>query len=90
MHQRAREADLVVVNHTCSSPTSPCAMTRTTSDRSFRRHETVVFDEAHEIEGVAAQFFGQVLSSHQVEDLARHAALPPSRGTSLRRNSIPR
>ena len=43
-------------------------------------HETVVFDEAHEMESVAGQFFGQVLSSHQVEDLARHTLAAAKQG----------
>jgi len=80
MHQRAREADLVVVNHHLFF--ADLAMRDDEDDFGpiIPPHETVVFDEAHEIEGVAAQFFGQVLSSHQVEDLARHAASAAKQG----------
>ncbi|MCY4186851.1 MAG: ATP-dependent DNA helicase [Bryobacterales bacterium] len=71
MRQRAREADLVVVNHHLFF--ADLAMREDEDDFGpiIPPHETVVFDEAHEIEGVAGQFFGQVLSNHQVEDLAR-------------------
>ncbi len=80
MHQRAREADLVVVNHHLFF--ADLAMRDDEDDFGpiIPPHETVVFDEAHEIESVAAQFFGQVLSSHQVEDVARHATAAAKRG----------
>ncbi len=80
MHQRAREADLVVVNHHLFF--ADLAMRDDEDDFGpiIPPHETVVFDEAHEIESVAAQFFGQVLSSHQVEDVARHAASAAKQG----------
>ena len=80
MHQRAREADLVVVNHHLFF--ADLAMREDEDDFGpiIPPHETVVFDEAHEMESVAGQFFGQVLSSHQVEDLARHTLAAAKQG----------
>ena len=71
MHQRAREADIIVVNHHLFF--ADLAMRDDEDDFGpiIPPHDTVVFDEAHEIESVAGQFFGLVLSSHQIEDLAR-------------------
>lgn len=80
MHQRAREADLVVVNHHLFF--ADLAMRADEDDFGpiIPPHDTVVFDEAHEMESVASQFFGQVLSSHQVEDLARHTLAVAKQG----------
>ncbi|MGH9392755.1 MAG: ATP-dependent DNA helicase [Terriglobales bacterium] len=36
-------------------------------------YEAVVFDEAHELESTATQYFGVAVTSHQVEDLAHDA-----------------
>jgi ATP-dependent DNA helicase DinG len=70
MHQRAMESDIVIVNHHLFF-----------ADLSLRREENdggilpdyqaVVFDEAHEIEDVAGQYFGVSLSNYKVQDL-RH------------------
>src|SRR5438045_8817997 len=37
-------------------------------------YAAVIFDEAHEIEDVAGQYFGVSLSNHQIHDLARDVA----------------
>ena len=80
MHQRAREADLVVVNHHLFF--ADLAMREDEDDFGpiIPPHETVVFDEAHEMESVAGQFFGRVLSSLQVEDLARYTLATAKQG----------
>ena len=80
MHQRAREADIVVVNHHLFF--ADLAMRDDDDDFGpiIPPYDTVVFDEAHEIESVAGQFFGQVLSSNQFEDLARQTLAAAKQG----------
>ncbi len=71
MHRRAVEADLVIVNHHLFF-----------ADLSLKRlgipgmgvlpdYGAVIFDEAHEVEDVAGQYFGVGVSNYRVEDLAR-------------------
>ena len=73
MHQRARSADIVIVNHHLYF-----------ADLSLREddfgpivppHGVVVFDEAHEIERVAGQLFGASLSASRFDDLASRTQL---------------
>lgn len=67
MRQRAAESDIVIVNHHLL-----CA------DASVRQHaygevipecHLTVIDEAHQLEDVATQYFGVVVSSYRVDDL---------------------
>jgi ATP-dependent DNA helicase DinG len=69
MRERAAEADLVVVNHHLL-----CA------DASVRQNaygevipecQVAIIDEAHQLEDVATQYFGVVVSTYRVEDLVR-------------------
>lgn len=69
MHQRAAESDILIVNHHLFF-----------ADLSLRQMEfasllpdysAIVFDEAHEIEDVATQYFGIQVSNYRVEELAR-------------------
>src|SRR5580700_5966055 len=70
MHQRALESDIIIVNHHLFF-----------ADLSLRdeNHEggilpeynAVVFDEAHEIEDVAGQYFGVSISNYRLQDLRR-------------------
>lgn len=69
MHQRAREADLIVVNHHLFF--ADLALGRDDFGAIIPPHQAVVFDEAHEIEGVVGSFFGVSLSSTQIGDLLR-------------------
>ena len=69
MHQRAREADLIVVNHHLFF--ADLALRRDDFGSIIPNYQGVVFDEAHEIERVVGQFFGVRLSNHQFEELAR-------------------
>jgi ATP-dependent DNA helicase DinG len=71
MRQRAAESDLVIVNHHLL-----CA------DAAVRQGEYgevipactfAVLDEAHQVEDVATQYFGRVVSTYRVEDLSRDA-----------------
>jgi ATP-dependent DNA helicase DinG len=71
MRQRAAESDVVIVNHHLL-----CA------DASVRQNaygevipecHTAVIDEAHQLEDVATQYFGVVVSSYRIEDLLHDA-----------------
>jgi len=74
MHQRAAESDIIIVNHHLFF-----------ADLSLRdeRHEggilpeyhAVVFDEAHEIEDVAGQYFGVSISNYRFQELRRDVAV---------------
>ncbi len=69
MHQRAREADLIVVNHHLFF--ADLALSKDDFGAIIPQHQAVVFDEAHEMESVIGQFFGVSLSNSQVDELAR-------------------
>jgi ATP-dependent DNA helicase DinG len=71
LHQRAAEAELVVVNHALFF--ADLVLKRQELPGVLPPYEAVVFDEAHELEGAAAQYFGVSVSSHQIEDWARDA-----------------
>ena len=73
MHQRAQESDIVIVNHHLFF-----------ADLSIRdenyeggilpEYHAVVFDEAHEIEDVAGQYFGVSVSNYRFQELRRDIA----------------
>jgi ATP-dependent DNA helicase DinG len=70
MHQRAAESDIIIVNHHLFF-----------ADLSLKNEEwdggilpeyhAVVFDEAHEIEDIAGQYFGVSVSSYRFQELRR-------------------
>ena len=70
MHQRAAESDIIIVNHHLFF-----------ADLALKEEElgmgilpeyhAVVFDEAHDLEDVAGQYFGVSISSYRFEDLRR-------------------
>ena len=70
MHQRAAESDIIIVNHHLFF-----------ADLSLRdenyeggilpEYDAVVFDEAHDIEDVAAQYFGVAISNYRLQELRR-------------------
>jgi ATP-dependent DNA helicase DinG len=73
MHQRAAESDIIIVNHHLFF-----------ADLSLRdenyeggilpEYDAVVFDEAHDIEDVAAQYFGVSFSNYRLQELRRDIA----------------
>ncbi|HTS61325.1 MAG TPA: helicase C-terminal domain-containing protein [Candidatus Acidoferrales bacterium] len=73
MHQRAMESDIIIVNHHLFF-----------ADLSLRDenyeggvlpdYQAVVFDEAHEIEDVAGQYFGVSISNYRFQELRRDIA----------------
>ncbi|HTV60754.1 MAG TPA: helicase C-terminal domain-containing protein [Verrucomicrobiae bacterium] len=69
MHQRAEEADLVIVNHHLFF--ADLAIRKDDFGSILPEYSAVVFDEAHEIEDVASDYFGRQISSYRFEELAR-------------------
>src|ERR1700719_1631797 len=69
MHQRAQEADLIIVNHHLFF--AELAIRQDDFGSILPEYSAVVFDEAHEIEDVASDYFGRQLSSYRFEELAR-------------------
>src|SRR5713226_6328881 len=70
MHQRAQESDIIIVNHHLFF--ADLAL----KDDEFAggilpEYHAVVFDEAHEMEDVAGQYFGVSVSSYRFEELGR-------------------
>jgi len=71
MHQRAQEADIIIVNHHLFF--ADLALRQDDFGAIIPEYSAVILDEAHEIEEVASSFFGREISSHKIEDLARDA-----------------
>jgi ATP-dependent DNA helicase DinG len=71
MHQRAEEADLIIVNHHLFF--ADLAIRQDDFGSILPEYSAVVFDEAHEIEDVASDYFGRQLSSYRFEEFARDA-----------------
>jgi len=73
MHQRAAESDIIIVNHHLFF--ADLAL----RDAQFEGgllpdYDAVVFDEAHEIEDIAAKYFGVSVSNYQLQELRRDTA----------------
>src|SRR5882672_3977357 len=71
MHGRARDADLIIVNHHLFF--ADLALKRDDFGSILPEYSAVVFDEAHEIEDVASDYFGWQISNYRFEELARDA-----------------
>src|SRR5713101_6809410 len=69
MHQRAKEADLIIVNHHLFF--ADLALKQDDFGSILPEYSAVVFDEAHEMEDVASDYFGRQLSNFRFEELAR-------------------
>jgi ATP-dependent DNA helicase DinG len=69
MHQRAQEADLIIVNHHLFF--ADLAIRQDDFGSILPEYSAVVFDEAHEIEDVASDYFGRQISSYKFEELSR-------------------
>jgi ATP-dependent DNA helicase DinG len=75
MRQRATDADIVIVNHHLFF--ADLALRNSEHGQVLPDYSAVVFDEAHLIEDVAAEYFGAQVSSYQIEDLLRDLAQLP-------------
>ncbi len=69
MHQRAGEADVVIVNHHLFF--ADLALKQDDFGAILPDYAAVIFDEAHEIEDVASDYFGRQVSNYRFEELAR-------------------
>ena len=67
MRQRAEEADIVIVNHHLFF--ADLALRHDDYGQVIPDYTTVIFDESHELEPVAAGHFGSVVSNYRVDDL---------------------
>jgi ATP-dependent DNA helicase DinG len=66
------DADIVIVNHHLFF--ADLALRGGQYGQVLPDYSAVVFDEAHQIEDVAAEYFGAQVSSYQIEDLVRDLA----------------
>src|SRR5467141_3385906 len=71
MHKRAQEADLIIVNHHLFF--ADLALKQDDFGSILPEYSAVVFDEAHEMEDVASDYFGRQISNYRFEELARDA-----------------
>src|SRR6185369_11121977 len=69
MHGRAREADLIIVNHHLFF--ADLALKQDDFGSILPEYSAVIFDEAHEIEDVASDYFGRQASNYRFDELAR-------------------
>jgi ATP-dependent DNA helicase DinG len=75
MRRRAMESDLIIVNHHLFfADAAVREMASAAPDAGILPEAAaVIFDEAHELEEVASQYFGRSLSNLRFEDFARDA-----------------
>src|SRR5258705_6061203 len=71
MQQRAKEADLIIVNHHLFF--ADLALKQDDFGSILPEYSAVVFDEAHEMEDVASDYFVLQISNYRFEELARDA-----------------
>src|SRR5579872_6705388 len=71
MHRRAADADLIIVNHHLFF--ADLALRHDDFGSILPEYSAVIFDEAHEIEDVASDYFGRQVSNYRFEELARDA-----------------
>ncbi|HLN02325.1 MAG TPA: ATP-dependent DNA helicase [Bryobacteraceae bacterium] len=72
MHQRAAQSDIIIVNHHLFF--ADLAIKDEDVPGILPEYHAVVFDEAHEIEDVAGQYFGVQISNYRFQELRRDMA----------------
>src|SRR5579871_3120452 len=72
MHQKAQESDIIIVNHHLFF--ADLAVKGDERGAIIPDYGSVIFDEAHEVEDVAGQYFCVSISSQQIEELVRDIA----------------
>ncbi len=75
MRQRAQDADIVIVNHHLFF--ADLALRGGEYGQVLPDYGAVIFDEAHLIEDIAADYFGAQISNYQIEDLLRDLSKLP-------------
>jgi len=71
MQARAKDADIIIVNHHLFF--ADLALKQDDFGSILPEYSAVVFDEAHEMEDVTSDYFGQQISNFRFEELARDA-----------------
>jgi len=75
MHQKAQESDIIIVNHHLFfADLAVKGGAQGPAGGIIPDYGAVIFDEAHEIEDVAGQYFGVNVSSYQFEEITRDVA----------------
>lgn len=76
MHQKAQESDIIIVNHHLFFADLAVKGGPVGSEGAgiIPDYGAVIFDEAHDIEDVAGQYFGTSVSTYQFEELVRDVA----------------
>lgn len=72
MHRRAVESNIIIVNHHLFF--ADLAVRDDVYGGILPEYSAVIFDEAHEIEDIAGQYFGISVSNLQVQELVRDCA----------------
>ena len=85
MHRRASESDIIIVNHHLFFADLAIKQQADGAPDAGILPDvgTVIFDEAHELEDVAASYFGIAVSNLRVDDLARDVEAALQRERSL-------
>jgi ATP-dependent DNA helicase DinG len=84
MRQRAEEADIVIVNHHLFF--ADLNIRGNEFGRVLPDYAAVIFDEAHLIEDIAADYFGFQVSSFQIDELVRDVERLPITDVALNRD----
>jgi ATP-dependent DNA helicase DinG len=71
IRQQALESDIIIVNHHLFF--ADLALRQGDFGSVLPDYSVLVFDEAHELEDVATQYFGVVISNYRIEELVRDA-----------------
>ena len=76
MHQKAQESDIIIVNHHLFFADLAVKGGPLGGENGgiIPDYGAVIFDEAHDMEDVAGQYFGTTVSSYQFEELTRDVA----------------
>jgi ATP-dependent DNA helicase DinG len=83
MRQRASDADIVIVNHHLFF--ADLALRGGEYGQVIPDYSAVIFDEAHQVEDVAAEYFGFQVSNYQIEDMLRDLQMLPVTDAGLNR-----
>jgi ATP-dependent DNA helicase DinG len=83
MRQRASDADIVIVNHHLFF--ADLALRGGEYGQVIPDYSAVIFDEAHQVEDVAAEYFGSQVSNFQLEEMLRDMQMLPVTDAGLNR-----
>ncbi|HEX8283589.1 MAG TPA: ATP-dependent DNA helicase [Pyrinomonadaceae bacterium] len=83
MRQRASDADIIIVNHHLFF--ADLALRGGEYGQVIPDYSAVIFDEAHQVEDVAAEYFGAQVSNFQLEDMLRDLQMLPITDSGINR-----